>query len=112
MEAIETVNAFVAAWSDHDLDTAIDLITKDCLFESTGPAPEGARHAGREAIRAAWRPIFDDPSARFEVEESFGAGDRVVQRWVYSWDGGHVRGVDLFTVSGGKVSQKLSYVKG
>jgi ketosteroid isomerase-like protein len=112
MEAIETVNAFVAAWSHHDLGTAIDLISADCVFESTGPSPEGARHTGREAIRAAWRPIFDDPSARFEVEESFGTGDRVVQRWVYSWDGGHVRGVDLFTVSGGKVSQKLSYVKG
>ncbi len=112
MGAIETVNAFVAAWSDHDLDTAIDLIIEDCLFESTGPAPEGARHAGREAIRAAWRPSFDDPSARFEVEDTFGAGDRVVQRWVYSWDGGRVRGVDLFTVRDGKVSQKLSYVKG
>jgi ketosteroid isomerase-like protein len=112
MGAIETVNAFVAAWSDHDLDAAIDLITADCVFESTGPAPGGARHAGRESIRAAWRAIFDDPSARFEVEETFGAGDRVVQRWVYSWDGGHVRGVDLFTVRDGKVSQKLSYVKG
>jgi len=41
-----------------------------------------------------------------------GACDRVVQRWLYSWDGGHVRGVDLFTVRDGKVSQKLSYVKG
>ena len=112
MGAIETVDAFVAAWSDHDLGAAIELITEDCIFESTRPAPEGARHVGRDAIRAAWGPIFDDASARFEVEETFCAGDRVVQRWVYSWDGGHVRGVDLFTVRDGKVSQKLSYVKG
>lgn len=112
MGAIETVQAFVAAWSDHDLDAAIELITEDCVFESTGPAPEGVRYAGREAIRAAWGPIFDDAAARFEVEETFGAGARVVQRWVYSWDGGHVRGVDVFTVRDATVSQKLSYVKG
>ena len=112
MGAIDTVNAFVAAWSDRDLDAAIELISEDCVFESTGPAPEGIRHSGRESIRGAWGPIFDDASARFDVEETFGAGDRVVQRWVYSWDGGHVRGVDVFTVHDGKVSQKLSYVKG
>ena len=48
----------------------------------------------------------------FEAEETFFAGDRVVQRWRYSWDGGHVRGVDLFKVRDGKVAEKLSYVKG
>jgi len=72
MGAIATVNAFVAAWSDHNLHAAIELTTEDCVFESTGPAPEGARLAGRDAVRAAWRPIVDDASARFEVEESFG----------------------------------------
>jgi hypothetical protein len=64
------------------------------------------------AIRQAWRPIFDDPSSHFEVEETFAAGDRVVQRWRYSWTNGHVRGVDLFQVRGDKVAEKLSYVKG
>jgi hypothetical protein len=32
--------------------------------------------------------------------------------WCYSWDGGHVRGVDMFRVRDGKVAEKLSYVKG
>jgi hypothetical protein len=36
----------------------------------------------------------------------------VVQRWRYDWAGGHVRGIDVFTVSGGKVTEKLAYVKG
>ena len=67
---------------------------------------------GVDAIRAAWAPIFDDPNSRFEAEETFHAGDRVVQRWRYSFDGGHVRGVDLFRVRDGKVAEKLSYVKG
>ncbi len=110
--ALDTVRSFQAAWSDHDLEAAMGLITVDCVFESTSPPPEGLRVTGRQAIRAAWQPLFDDPSSRFEVEETFGVGDQVVQRWRYSWDGGHVRGVDLFTVRGGLVSRKLSYVKG
>ena len=35
-----------------------------------------------------------------------------MQRWRYEWDGGHVRGVDVFRVRDGKVAEKLSYVKG
>jgi len=58
------------------------------------------------------RPFFDDTNAHFESEETFAADDRVVQRWRYSWDGGHVRGVDLFKVRDGKVAEKYSYVKG
>lgn len=112
MDALKVVEAFGAAWADHDLDAAIALITEDCVFDSTGPAPDGTRAVGHKAIRAAWKPIFDDLASRFEEEETIVAGDRVVQRWRYSWDGGHVRGVDVFRVRDGKVAQKLSYVKG
>jgi len=35
-----------------------------------------------------------------------------VQRWRYDWDGGHVRGVDLFMVRDGRIAEKRSYVKG
>ena len=50
--------------------------------------------------------------AVFEAEEAFPAGDRVVQLWRYEWDGGHIRGIDVFRVRDDKVSEKLSYVKG
>jgi hypothetical protein len=50
--------------------------------------------------------------SRFTVEDSFTAGAHVVQRWRYDWDGGHVRGVDIFTVRDGLVAGKLAYVKG
>ena len=30
----------------------------------------------------------------------------------FSWDGGHVRGVDVLRFRDGKVSEKLSFVKG
>ena len=106
------VAAFGAAWADHDLDAALAMVTEDCVFDGTGPAPDGTRCVGRDAIRAAWQPIFDDTASRFEEEEIFAAGDRVVQRWRYSWNGGHIRGVDVFRVEGGAVAEKLSYVKG
>jgi ketosteroid isomerase-like protein len=109
---IEVVEAFGAAWAAHDLDAALALVTDDCLFDATGPAPDGIRHVGPDLIRRAWQGIFDDAGSKFEAEETFAAGDRVVQRWRYSWDGGHVRGVDIFKVRDGKVSEKLSYVKG
>ena len=111
-QAVSVVAAFGAAWAAHDLDTALSMTTDDCLFESTGPAPDGVQHKGHDAIRQAWRPIFDDTASRFEVEESMAFGDRVVERWVYTWNGGHIRGVDVFKVREGKVSEKLAYVKG
>lgn len=112
MDALEIVEAFGKAWGDHDLDATLTMVTDDCTFDATGPAPDGARHVGKEAIRAAWQPIFDDRAARFEAEETFALGDRVVQRWRYTWADGHVRGVDLFRVRDGLVSEKFSYVKG
>jgi ketosteroid isomerase-like protein len=112
MSPLEVVQAFGAFWADHDLEGALSLLTDDCVFDATGPAPDGAHYVGPQEVREAWRAIFDDPSSVFEAEETFGAGDRVVQRWRYSWDGGHVRGVDLLKVRGDKVAEKLSYVKG
>jgi ketosteroid isomerase-like protein len=112
VDPIELVERFGAVWAAHDLDATLELITDDCVFDATGPAPDGVRHQGPDAIRKAWQAIFDDAASRFEVEEIFAASDRVVQRWRYSWDGGHVRGVDLFRVRDGRVAEKLSYVKG
>jgi ketosteroid isomerase-like protein len=112
MSAQKVVEAFGAFWAGHDLEGALSLLTEDCIFDATAPAPDGAQHCGRDNIRAAWSPIFEDPSSRFESEETFGAGDRVVQRWRYSWQGGHVRGVDVFKVRDNKIAEKLSYVKG
>jgi len=112
MDALAVVESFGKAWAEHDLETTLALVTEDCVFDSTGPAPDGIRHLGRDAVRRAWQPIFDDANTRFEAEETFGIGDRVVQRWRYTWEDGHVRGVDVFRVRDGKIAEKLSYVKG
>jgi len=112
VEPLAVIDAFGAAWAAHDLNRAMELVTEDCVFDTTGPAPDGTRYVGKTAVRQAWRPIFEDRTSRFDAEETFVAGDRVVQRWRYSWAGGHVRGVDLFRVRDDRVAEKLSYVKG
>ena len=65
MDALAIVEAFGAAWAAHDLEATLSLVTDDCAFESTEPGPDGIRYEGRDAIRGAWQPIFDDKDAVF-----------------------------------------------
>jgi ketosteroid isomerase-like protein len=106
------VDRFNQAWNDHDLDTALSMISPDCVFESTSPAPDGIRYVGPEQIRDAWAPIFADASSRFTVENAIVTEDHVVQRWRYDWTDGYVRGIDVIEVRDGRVAAKLAYVKG
>lgn len=111
------VDRFNDAFGRHDVDGVMAAMTDDCLFENT-PAPDGERYEGQTAVRAFWSEFFaSSPDARFTTEDSYFSGDRCIIRWRYDWssgDGttGHVRGVDLFRVRDGKVSEKLAYVKG
>ena len=114
---LAAVERFNEAFNRHDVEAVMAAMTDDCLFDST-PPPDGQRYEGQAAVRAAWQEFFDaSPTAVFEAEEIFAAGDRCVVRWLYRWtdaDGkpGHVRGVDLFRIRDGKVAEKLAYVKG
>ena len=115
--ALAVVDAFNAAFARGDVDAVMALMTDDCVFENTFPPPDGERHVGQAAVRRFWESFFaSTESPRFETEEAFAAGDRVVGRWLFRWgsggSGGHVRGVDVFKVRDGKVAEKLSYVKG
>jgi ketosteroid isomerase-like protein len=112
-DPLAAVTAFGKAFETHDVDAVMATMTADCVFVDTGP-PDGRRHVGAAAVRAAWAAFFaSSPEARFTVEESLVCGDdRVVQLWRYDFAGGHVRGVDVFTVRDGLVAEKQSYVKG
>ena len=101
-----------------DVDAIMALMTDDCVFEATGPAPDGTRHVGADAVRAVWEDLFGHTrEASFTEEESYAGGDRGVLRWRFDWtedDGspGHVRGTDVLRFRDGKICEKLSYVKG
>jgi ketosteroid isomerase-like protein len=113
---LEAVDRFNEAFNRHDVDAVMATMTDDCVFESTSP-PDGERHEGAAAVRAAWEAFFaSSPTARFDAEDVIASGDRAVMQWRYSWsdDGGehHIRGVDVLRVRDGKVAEKFAYVKG
>ena len=106
------VTRFAEAFDRQDVDAVMAAMTDDCVFETTAP-PDGLRHEGKVAVRAAWTAFFrESAGAVFEAEELLVSGDRAVVRWRYAWDCGHVRGVDVFRVRDGRVAEKASYVKG
>jgi ketosteroid isomerase-like protein len=117
-ETRQVIERFNIAFNGHDTDAVMALMTDDCIFENTGPAPDGTRYTGQAAVRSFWETFFHaNPDARFAMEEMITCGDRCVVRWRYDWGSGatgveHVRGVDVFRVRDGKVAEKLSYVKG
>ena len=122
MEKIEsgmrTILAFNDAFNRHDVAGMMRLMSDDCVFENTSPAPDGATYSGKDAVAQFWHDFFrDSPQAHIKIEETFGFGERCVMRWNYRWvdaegQAGHVRGVDLYRVRGGLIREKLSYVKG
>ncbi len=115
-ETREAVDRFNDAVDRRDVEALRAAITDDCVFESPAP-PDGKRYVGA-AMADVFEQVFAlEGEGPFEVEEIFTAGDRVVVRWLHSWDHangdhGHVRGVDLFQVRAGRIAEKLSYVKG
>lgn len=117
--ATRTVLAFHDAFNRHDVAGMTALMSEDCVFENTHPAPDGTVYAGRESVTQFWQDFFRaSPQAQIEIEEIFGlGGSRCVMRWRYRWvdaagQAGHVRGVDVFKVEDGLIHEKLSYVKG
>lgn len=115
---LQVIEQFNDALNRRDVETMMALMTGDCVFENTYPAPDGTRLEGQTRVRAFWEEFFAAAAEiELEIEEVFASGERGVMRWVYRWtDGeaqpGHVRGVDIYWVRNGQIAEKLSYVKG
>ncbi len=110
--SLDAVARFNAAFGTRDADAVLATMTPVPLFESTTP-PDGQRYEGREAVHAAFADFFrSSPDAAFVTEDQWESGDQVVVLWTYRWNGGHVRGVDVFRTENGLVAEKRSYVKG
>ena len=117
-ETLRIVALFNNALNARDVDRMMSLMTLDCVFENTDPAPDGTRYEGQAAVRAFWEDFFREaPQAQIDVEDIWGSGERCVMQWVYSWvdrrgRAGHVRGVDVYRLEKGLIAEKRSYVKG
>jgi ketosteroid isomerase-like protein len=111
------VAAFADATNRHDVDRMLALVSDDVVFEGTTP-PDGLRIEGKEGLRTLWESIFrESPNAVVETEAMIVCGDRCIALMRYVFDAerpdqGHVRAVDVVLVEDGKITEKLSYVKG
>lgn len=116
--AVQVVLAFNEAFNRHDVAGMMQLMSDDCVFENTQPAPDGTVYQGKDSVTQFWQGFFhNSPHAHIEIEEVFGMGLRCLMRWRYEWldpsgTKGHVRGVDVFQVKNDLITEKLSYVKG
>ena len=116
--AVRVVLGFNEAFNKHDVKSLLQLMSRDCIFEDTAPAPEGRRYIGEESLEQFWQGYFKDfPHIRMHIEELFGLGNRCIMRWRCDWGEaggrqGQVRGVDIFNVREGLICERLSYCKG
>jgi hypothetical protein len=84
--AIRIILKFNEAFNRHDVAGMMQLVSDDCIFESTGPAPDGTVYSGKEAVTRFWQDFFrESPHAHIKIEQTFGFGIRCVMRWRYDW---------------------------
>ena len=118
-EIKDTLTRWNQAWDNHDLDGVMGFFHDEVLFENW----TGGKAQGKEALRKAWTPWFENHGGfRFTPEDTFIDEDeqKVLYRWQLDWpsfepgyDGKpeRRRGVDVIHFQDGKIIQKLTYSK-
>jgi hypothetical protein len=110
----EVIDRFENAFQTHDPSDFIHIVSKDCILENTGPAPDGARYEGRDACVRFWTSVAANQSMHFDEENIDILGDRAIIRWRLVWGTTNeksVRGVNIMRVQDGKIIEALGYVK-
>ena len=118
-EICKAMGEWDLAWNDHDLNGVMELFHEDVFFEHW----HGAAVRGKEALRRAWAPWFENHGGfRFTMEDLFidEAEQKVLYRWQLDWPSlekgfegrpERRRGVDVIHFRDGKIIQKLTYSK-
>ena len=116
--ALALLERHCAAWNAHDIDALMALVSDDCVFDaSAGPAPHGARHAGRAAVREAFMAVWRSfPDAQWTDCRHSVAGDRGFSEWTFRGtrsDGVRVevRGLDVLGLRDGRITRKDTFRK-
>jgi beta-alanine degradation protein BauB len=110
---------FAAAWNRHDLETIMAMHTPDCAFwAAAGADAEGGRHEGPDAVRAAYRALFElYPDGRWTNGRiAILSAERALSEWRFigTTKAGkrvEVDGLDLLDFVGDKVRLKNSFRK-
>jgi hypothetical protein len=84
-QTAEIMQRFNDVFQLHDPSALGELVGEDFVIENTVPAPDGARHAGKEACVALWSAIAIQPGTRFDLEETFVAANGQRSAGAISW---------------------------
>ncbi len=109
--------AYYKAYNAHDVAAMIQLMSENCIVETSAPAPDGIVYSGKEAVTKFWQDFFhESPHANIKIEDVYGLGKRCIARWKCTWvdsDGKQqqVRGAEIFRTKDGLICEQLSYVK-
>lgn len=118
-EILRLMDDWSGAWNRHDFEAVMAGFHEDVLFENW----TGGRAAGKEALRKAWTPWFENHGNFVFRTESFIAdeeGQRVTWQWTLEWPSLEKgfegkkeirRGVDVIELKDGKVFRKCTYSK-
>jgi ketosteroid isomerase-like protein len=112
------LDRFADAWNRHDLDALMSFMCDEAVFDaSSGTEIFGTRYQGRDAVRAGFARVLSNfPDVHFEQLGHFVAGDRGVSEWIFRGTRGdgkrvEVHGCDVFTLTGGRILVKNSFLK-
>ena len=112
---IRIVLEFKEAFNRQDVPAMLALLSDEVVFETL----EGTLLSGKPAVAEYWQDYFQRwPQAQLTGEDTFTAfGRRIVLRWKRSQAGQSeageaLRGVDIFRVMNGRITEQLAYAKG
>jgi ketosteroid isomerase-like protein len=120
MDIRTTLTGLCNAFNAHDLDAIMAFFADDCVLQMPrGPEPWGARHEGRDRVRAALAsrleglPDVHYADATHFVDEAAQTG---ISKWLLTGTTREgrkveVRGCDFYSFRDGKVFTKDSYWK-
>lgn len=114
--AIRLAVVYNKAINNHDTSKISELISEDCILEPSAPPPKGSQIVGKREILEYWRTWFaEHPGLKFLPVAAQNFGNQCIIRWkTESSTMGYEQetGLDLFTVSSGKITEIYSYMKG
>ena len=116
-ERTRVLQSFARAWSRHDIDTLMSLVTDDCVYSaSVGPEP-GQTFAGRDAVRDGFLALLACDAGGSPGEgRAVVFGDIAIAEWSYQLRDAAgqvtvVRGCDIMEFSGARIRRKDAFRK-
>ena len=105
------VEAYYAAWSNHDIKTVVGYFTEDCIYEDVAT---GDLAQGHDELRAFAKKFLDDTPGVKVVPQSITIGKkRAAVEWLMSGGSGadawSVRGVAILEIKDGLFSRATDY---